>query len=366
MNIAARSITRWLSAPLIVLILATSLTAAATGITPEHPAAADCRDGWREGQISSTPSTSAGLEFGLMWESETVWEFADPGGLEAVVRLNAGQIIPGDVVIEYLIRSCRPDGEVIGVVYGQASYAGSDSIGVSVSERYCAIPPVFEQQTSVRSDQIRWSNLREVLSTWRYVNEARHDFPIEHERMLFGPTGHLGFAIALRDIRDTGAIAIARVAAPDADVSEEPVADTETAGGEAPETESAQTGFGTPEGTAKFFLHAVMVDKDPVKAAEAWSPRVAASAIESVVANEIEFFSDRSSDLLLYVLSSLEYTTETTSDNDAIVYVVDGDEKAVVGRLVMHGDEWLIVALGYQLDADLNPSPEWRRVAGIE
>lgn len=419
MNTASRSYARGLLTLLILLILAVPLTTSATDTAMPHPISPDRNNGWRMAQAASPSQVGGGLEFGLMWDSETVWEYAGPDGVEAVVRLNAGPIIPGDVIVEYLIRSCRPNGEVIGLVYGQASYAGSDSTAVSVSERYCAIPPVFEQHTSVGSGDVRWSNLREVLTTWRYVNDARYVFPVEHGRMLFGPTGHLGFAIALSGMGDTGVTAIAIVAASAGDVRESAGVDaetdetaqadaessgveaadtddsepalagtepteapsTDTAGASAAGTETAEAGvavaeaastevvrtqFATPEATAKSFLHAVMVDKDPVKAAEAWSPRIAASALETVVATEIELFSDRSSDLLLYVLSSLEYSAEPTPNGNAIVYVVDGDERAVLGRLEKHGDEWFIIALGYQLDASLNVLPEWKRVAGLE
>jgi len=45
-----------------------------------------------------------------------------------------------------------------------------------------------------------------------------------------------------------------------------------------------------------------------------------------------------------------------------VVSIVDNGEEAVLGRLELYNGEWLFIALGYQLDQDLNVSPEWQRV----
>lgn len=105
-----------------------------------------------------------------------------------------------------------------------------------------------------------------------------------------------------------------------------------------------------------------MVDRDPTKAKRAWSPRVPSSAIDAVIAHEIELFADRSSDVLRFVLDSLSYSSKQVSEHEVVVSIVDNGEEAVLGRLELYNGEWLFIALGYQLDQDLNVSPEWQRV----
>ena len=111
-------------------------------------------------------------------------------------------------------------------------------------------------------------------------------------------------------------------------VDDEEATDADDQSGSEPLTDLA-----TPESTAAYFLDAVMVDRDPTKAKRAWSPRVPSSAIDAVIAHEIELFADRSSDVLRFVLDSLSYSSKQVSEHEVVVSIVDNGEEAVLGRL---------------------------------
>ncbi len=190
-------------------------------------------------------------------------------------------------------------------------------------------------------------------------------FPADAESIAFGPTGRLGFRLAFTESPDEDdavlvnakVLSISLKELDQQQVDDEEATDADDQSGSEPLTDLA-----TPESTAAYFLDAVMVDRDPTKAKRAWSPRVPSSAIDAVIAHEIELFADRSSDVLRFVLDSLSYSSKQVSEHEVVVSIVDNGEEAVLGRLELYNGEWLFIALGYQLDQDLNVSPEWQRV----
>ncbi len=366
--------------------------------------------GWRTVEVPERGHTGLLYNSGLMWSCDYVLEFVGLGDTSATARLNLGHVIPGDTVLEYLIWTYRADSIAPELMYGQASYVGCDAGGIRLSERYCSVPAIVsDRNVRASADDIDWLAFRILIDSTRAVRAHTYSFPLEHRSIVFGPTGHLGLSIAISDAGETGAFVQLSLPlhaysppvgfsglpfqeAP-ADTSAEPQYGEESIGelgvgvsevvepapepggdvtDEEPETESTEaadtalTPFSTPEGTAKFFLEAVMVDRDPVKAAQAWSRRIPEVVIRAVVNNEIEFFADRDSALLGSLLSSLEYVAQPVSDSEAIVSVVEYDEQAVVGRLELTDGDWLLIALGYQLNSELDLSEEWKRLAGLE
>lgn len=318
--------------------------------------------GWRSAASADGMQTDAGSEFGLGWTSESVWVFTGADDPAAVVRLNNGSIIPGDIIMEYIVRTCAPDGTPAGQVYGQVSYSGFSDSGLWLVESLCSIPlPGSCRKTALEPSQVPWQDLRMALRTSGASRTLSYVFPIDAEEIAFGPTGRLGFSIVFKGLPELD-IAV-EAALPVTETSRaESEPDVQAAGEAEPAADSLLSDFTAPERTAKFFLEAVMIDKDPAKAARAWSPRVPRSAVEAVVKSEIELFAERSSDVLRLVLSSIGYSTQHISETEAVVSIVDNGEEAVLGRLELHGGEWLFVALGYQLDSDLNLTPEWKRV----
>lgn len=365
--------------------------------------------GWRIAEVPAQGHTRLLFNSGLMWSCDYVLEYIGTGDASAVARVNAGHVIPGDTVIEYLICSYRTGSAVDELIYGQVWYAGCDAAGIRLSERFCNVPTIAGEGSGLASaGDIGWHALRALIDAVRPVRAHTYVFPLEHRSIAFGPTGHLGLSITISEAREMGAVIqlllplsqdFAQAAEffdwqeeilthtsaeiehggepPDrtgGDVSDEfepwpelsDVSEEEPEAGPPEEAGAALTPFSSPESTAKFFLEAVMVERDPVKAAQAWSPRIPQVVIKAVVNNEIEFFADRDSALLSSLLSSLEYVAQPVSETEAIVSVIEYDDEAVVGRLELFEGDWLLIALGYQLDSDLNLSAEWKRLAGLE
>ncbi|MGB4163081.1 MAG: hypothetical protein WBK72_01375 [Bacillota bacterium] len=322
--------------------------------------------GWRELCDSCGTQTSAGSQFGLRWNSESTWFFTDYSSSDAVVRLNDGPLVPGDIVMEYLVRTREPDKTAAYEVYGQATYCGFDSTGFLILESMLSIPS--SSHFSPGSDElsnVQWTSWRSMLTTSPSARSVYCVFPADAESIAFGPTGRLGFRLAFTESpdEDDAVLANAKVLSislkelDQQQVDDEEATDADDQSGSEPLTDLA-----TPESTAAYFLDAVMVDRDPTKAKRAWSPRVPSSAIDAVIAHEIELFADRSSDVLRFVLDSLSYSSKQVSEHEVVVSIVDNGEEAVLGRLELYNGEWLFIALGYQLDQDLNVSPEWQRV----
>jgi hypothetical protein len=366
--------------------------------------------GWKTVEVPAKEHTGLLYNSGLMWSCDYVLEYTGMGDTSATARFNSGRVIPGDTILEYLIWSYTTDSVAPELMYGQVSYVGCDAAAIRLSERYCSAPAIaWSRNVPASAGDIDWLAFRTLMDATKAVREHTYAFPLNHRSIFFGPTGHLGLSIAISDAGETGAFvqlslplpADSPKAEPSGDEPETALADTsaELEHGEQPvdgpessaselaepasepsaevpvgepEVEAAEAAdaaaspFLSPESTAKFFLEAVMVDRDPVKAAQAWSPRIPGVVIRAVVNNEIEFFADRDSALLNSLLSSLEYVAEYASETEAIVSVVEYDEQAVVGRLELLDDSWLLIALGYQLDSDLNLSVEWKRLAGLE
>ncbi|NLU40776.1 MAG: hypothetical protein GXX08_01040 [Firmicutes bacterium] len=365
--------------------------------------------GWRTVEVPERGHTGLLYNSGLMWSCDYVLEYIGMGDTSAAARVNLGRVIPGDTVLEYLIWTYRTDSVAPELMYGQVSYVGCDAAGIRLSERYCSVPAIASHRdVPASAGQIDWLAFRTLIDATKAVRTHTYAFPLEHRSIVFGPTGHLGLSIAIGDVGDTGAFvqlslplpadtpeavlsgdllgAVPEGTSVEPERGEEPLggpedgvpAETEPASElrgdisgaepepEAVEAEAAMSPFSSPESTAKLFLEAVMVDRDPVKAAQAWSPRIPEVVIKAVVNNEIEFFADRDSALLSSLLSSLEYVAQLVSETEAVVTVVEYDEQAVVGRLEFLDGNWLFIALGYQLDTDLNLSAEWKRLAGLE
>lgn len=349
---------------------------------PALPAA-----GWREAHDVGVIQPDAGAEFGLSWGSESIWLFSDADDAAAVVRLNNGHLIAGDIIMEYLIRTSEGDREAASEIYGQATYCGSGPAVFWILESSCKVPsssscsPIFPEP-----EEVKWTDLRSLLGT-SASRTIYYVFDTSTESIAFGPIGRLGFSVTLKKAPEIGVTVLPVVdidpISPEARHQEDsgsevemlspvsdqqPVGDQEQAGlsGDAITDVAVIPDLTTPENTAAYFLEAVMVDRDPDKASRAWSPRVPSSVVYSVIANEIELFAGRSIDVLRFVLSSLSYSTEQVSDNEVVVSVVDNSEDAVLGRLELRDGEWLFIALGYQLDQSLDLSQEWQRVISAE